>query len=64
MVPKVDTIDASAVDTGLIGHAYYGDKRSILSDMFEVMQTGSPPDKRFGMRSATLQEMTYWVLNP
>jgi esterase/lipase superfamily enzyme len=64
VVPKIDTIDASAVDTGLIGHAYFGDKRSILTDMFEVMQNGSPPSKRFGMHPATLQEMTYWVLNP
>jgi esterase/lipase superfamily enzyme len=64
VVPKIDTVDASAVDTGLIGHAYFGDKRSILSDMFEVMQTGSPPGKRFGMHSASLQQMTYWVFNP
>ncbi len=64
VVPKIDTIDATAVDTGLIGHAYFGDKRSILTDIFEVMQTGSPPEKRFGMHAATLQQMTYWVLNP
>jgi esterase/lipase superfamily enzyme len=64
VVPKIDTIDASAVDTGLIGHAYFGDKRSILGDMFEVMQTGSPPSKRFGMHEASLKQMTYWVLNP
>jgi len=64
VVPKIDTIDATAVDTGLIGHAYFGDKRSILTDMFEIMQTGSPPEKRFGMHAATLQQMTYWVLNP
>jgi esterase/lipase superfamily enzyme len=64
VIPKIDTIDATAVDTGLIGHAYYGNKRSILGDIFEVMQTGSPPDKRFGMHAATLQQMTYWILNP
>ena len=64
VVPKIDTVDASAVDTGLIGHAYFGDRRSILSDMFEVMQTSSPPSRRFGMHSANLQQMTYWVFNP
>ena len=64
VVPKIDTVDASAVDTGLIGHAYFGDRRSILSDMFEVMQTGSPPSRRFGMHAATLQQMNYWVFNP
>jgi esterase/lipase superfamily enzyme len=64
VVPRVDTIDATAVDTGLIGHAYFGDKRSILADMFEVIQTDSPPDKRFGMHAAAVQQMPYWVLNP
>ncbi len=64
VVPRIDTVDASAVDTGLIGHAYFGDRRSILSDMFEVMQTSSPPSRRFGMHAATLQQMTYWVFNP
>lgn len=64
VVPKIDTIDATAVDTGLIGHAYYGDKRSILADMFEVMQTNSPPGQRFGMHPQAVQRMTYWVFNP
>jgi esterase/lipase superfamily enzyme len=64
VVPKVDTIDATAVDTGLVGHAYFGDKSSILSDMLEVMQNGLPPDRRFGMHPATFQQMTYWVLSP
>ena len=64
VVPNIYTIDATFVDTELIGHAYFGDKRSILSDMFEVMQTGSPPSQRFGMRAAALEQMTYWVMRP
>lgn len=64
VVPRIDTIDASAVDTGLIGHAYFGDNRSILTDMFEIMQNGSPPGRRFGMHAATMQQMTYWILSP
>ena len=64
VVPNIDTIDATAVDTGLIGHAYYGDQRSILSDMFEVMRTGAPPGQRFGMHAITLQQMTYWAFSP
>jgi len=64
VVENVDTIDASAVDTGLIGHAYFADKRSILTDMFEVIQTGAPPEQRFGMHAAALQQKKYWVLNP
>lgn len=64
VVPHVDTIDATAVDTGLIGHAYYGDRRSILSDMFAVMRTDLPPGQRFGMHAVTTQQITYWAFNP
>jgi glutamyl-tRNA reductase len=35
-------IDATAVDTSLLGHSYYGDSRSILADMFDLIRRGSP----------------------
>jgi len=63
-VQGVDTIDASAVDTGLIGHAYFGDKTSILSDMMDAMETDSPASGRAGMHTMTLQQMTYWAYQP
>ncbi len=64
VVPNIDTIDATAVDTSLIGHSYYGDNRSILSDMFQVMRTGAPPGQRFGMHVMTAQQVTYWAFVP
>src|SRR5713226_4906591 len=66
VVPKIDTIDATAADTDLIGigHSYFSDKRSILTDIYQVMQTSSPPSRRFGMRQASIQKMTYWVMSP
>ena len=30
----LDTVDATAVDTNLLGHSYYGDERSIIADLF------------------------------
>jgi len=64
VVPRVDTIDASAVDTGLLGHAYYGDNRSILSDIHSVMRTGDPPNKRFGMYPLPSAQPKYWAFRP
>ena len=64
VVPNIDTVDASAVDTGLIGHAYYGDNRSIISDIFAVMNSGTPPGQRFGMHEKTYQQATYWAFVP
>ena len=42
----VDTIDASAVDTSLLGHSYIGDSRSILTDLFYVINDGFAPAQR------------------
>ena len=64
VVPHVDTIDASAVDTSLLGHAYYGDNRSILSDIYDVIQSGKPPEQRFGMHAMTFEQSQYWAFQP
>jgi esterase/lipase superfamily enzyme len=60
-----DTIDASAVDTDLIGHFYYGDNRSVLSDIFYLFREGKPPGERFGMRRVVAPDgRTYWAFAP
>jgi esterase/lipase superfamily enzyme len=59
----IDTIDVSSVDTDLIGHFYYGDNRSVLSDMFNLMQ-GQPAASRFGLRERTKRRHPYWVFHP
>lgn len=56
----LDTIDASEVDTSLVGHAYYAENRTIMSDMFYLIQQGVPPMRRFGLESVTIPEGTYW----
>lgn len=61
VVPGVDTIDASAVDTSFIGHSYYGDNRTVLSDIFHLLLDGFPPDKRFGLRQKSLLNSVYWA---
>jgi esterase/lipase superfamily enzyme len=59
----IDTIDATEVDTNLIGHSYYGDNRSILSDVFNLFKSDSPPP-RFGMANAENNGASYWVFRP
>jgi esterase/lipase superfamily enzyme len=63
VITKVDTVDATAVDTGL-GHSYYGDNRSILTDIFSVMQRYDSPAKRFGMQPNNPKNPTYWKFRP
>lgn len=64
VVPGVDTIDASAVDTSFIGHSYYGDNRSVLSDIFHLLMDGAPPSERFGLRKMSLLNAIYWAFLP
>jgi esterase/lipase superfamily enzyme len=60
----IDVIDASAVDTNLIGHSYYGDNRSVLSDIFWLIHDGEPPSSRFGMSVVSREDGTYYAFLP
>ncbi|MEU0557439.1 alpha/beta hydrolase [Dactylosporangium sp. NPDC006015] len=65
VVPGVDTIDASELDTGLMGHSYYGDRRSVLADMFYVIRNGLAPAARFGLTAMSHPSgLTYWSFTP
>ena len=64
VVDAVDTVDASAVDTSLLGHSYYGDNRSVVGDIFELIRRGSAPADRFGLTSMKRYGAQYWVFNP
>ena len=63
IVPGVDSIDASNVPSGFLGHSYYGDSRTLLSDIFELFRTGTAPP-RFGLRPKQFDGKPYWVFAP
>jgi esterase/lipase superfamily enzyme/nucleoid DNA-binding protein len=62
--PGIDTMDASLVDTSFIGHSYYGDNKSILSDLFNLLAEEKPPDQRFGVREKQSDQGIYWLFRP
>jgi esterase/lipase superfamily enzyme len=64
VVDGIDTVDATAVDTSLLGHSYYGDNRSILSDIHALVHTGAPAEKRFGLRRGGSGARRFWVFKP
>ncbi len=63
VVPGIDTIDASSVDTSLIGigHQYYADRREILTDLYSFFR-GDPPQSRISIHRAASGE--YWIFAP
>ena len=60
VVPGVDTVDVSEVDTSFIGHSYYGSNSTVLADLFELMQGSKPPDQRKWLRAMQLGALKYW----
>jgi esterase/lipase superfamily enzyme len=64
VLPHIDSIDASRVDTDLVGHSYYADNRSILSDMFYLLRDNRDPDGRFGMHRHVRAGQVYWEFAP
>lgn len=64
VIDGMDTIDASNVDTSLIGHSYYGDSRSIINDMHYLVQSQLPVSKRAGLSSVGKVPNMHWLLRP
>jgi esterase/lipase superfamily enzyme len=64
LLPGVDTIDASAADTSAIGHWYYAERRSVLSDVFYLFKDGKPASERFGLVQKRLNNMVYYYFKP
>ena len=61
VAPAVETIDASGVDTGMIGHAYFAEQRSALSDMYYVVQKDARAAERFGLQAVEGATGRYWT---
>ena len=59
-----DVIDASEVDTSLLGHSYYGDHRSVIADMFGLISLAQPIEKRFGLKRRYHGDVRYWEFKP
>jgi esterase/lipase superfamily enzyme len=59
----IDTIDVSGVNTDFVGHFYYGNNRTVLSDMFNLIK-GEPADTRFGLKKKMKGDQCYWVFKP
>jgi esterase/lipase superfamily enzyme len=56
----VDSIDASSVDTSLLGHSYFGDKPVVIRDIQAVLR-GEPRERRKLIRWGP--ERQYWAFN-
>jgi len=61
VVDGVETIDASAVSGGLLGHSYFAEDRRIMEDIFALLQTGQRADRRFGLEAVDTPSGRHWT---
>lgn len=68
IVPGVDTIDVTALDTDYftLGHSTYGERKTVLSDIAELLARGArPPNVRMPIaRAVQTVNGTYWRYEP
>ncbi|MGD2111854.1 MAG: alpha/beta fold hydrolase [Gammaproteobacteria bacterium] len=62
VVDGVETIDASEVSGGLLGHSYFAEDRRIIEDIFALLQTGQRADRRFGLQAVNSPLGRHWTL--
>lgn len=60
----IDTIDASLVDTSLLGHSYIGDAQSIVADLHALVVSGKRPLERPGLQTLQQNALRYWSIKP
>ncbi|MHB8901684.1 MAG: alpha/beta hydrolase [Thermoguttaceae bacterium] len=61
VLPGIETIDVSAVDTSLVGHSYYGDNTTVISDMVDLVRNSKSAQERRWLVTARLNDLLYWV---
>ncbi|MGC3972544.1 MAG: alpha/beta hydrolase [Pirellulales bacterium] len=60
IIDGMDTIDASDIDTDLLGHSYYGDCLMLLGDVQQLIEKNLPPiERRLSQRP--LEKAIYWT---
>jgi esterase/lipase superfamily enzyme len=63
IMPPVETIDATSIAHGFLGHSYYGDNTLVLDDMYYLINEGLPAYKRAQLFHPHLKQLTLgWYL--
>jgi esterase/lipase superfamily enzyme len=62
-VPGIQTIDATSVDSSLLGHSYYGSNVTVLYDLGQLLN-GQPIESRDYLRPNSDLTKPYWYFAP
>jgi esterase/lipase superfamily enzyme len=63
VVSGIDTIGVANIDMTLLGHGDIGEAREVLTDIHQLIATGSPPAQRFGLEEQKTENgERYWPI--
>ncbi len=63
VAPEITTIDVSEIDDSMDGHSYYSENRSVLQDLFLLLNFGFPSEKR-NLLKKDFGDSFYWLIRP
>ena len=55
LLPGLETIDATNVDTGFLGHSYFAEERSVLADIYSLIKERKRAADRFSLLKKPLR---------
>ncbi|MCP5368796.1 MAG: alpha/beta hydrolase [Hyphomicrobiales bacterium] len=64
VLPQVDTVDMSRVETDALGHSYFGDHSGAIYDIFSLLWRNLPPEQRCGMKATPKGDLKFWTFVP
>ena len=60
LVQGIETIDASNIDTSFLGHSYFAETKTILTDIYNLIHTGKRASQRTQLELVRLSNGSYW----
>ena len=60
LIDGIETIDATGVDTSFLSHSYFADTNSIISDIFDIIQSGRRALERNSLQIVSFNKNIYW----
>lgn len=64
ILPRIDTVDVSGVNTSLLGHSYHADNTSVVTDLQTLLNLELPPLHRPRIEKLQDPRGAYWRFMP
>lgn len=61
VVEGIDTVDASRMETDLLGHGYFSENKRVVDDLFLLIRHRLPPEER-NLRTVSREDRGYWLI--